>query len=104
MTIQVITTLASREDALTLARTLVENRAAACVQIVGPVTSVYRWEGGVEQAEEYQCWIKTPEARYDALEAAITAAHPYDVPEILAMPVTHGLAAYVNWVEESTGD
>jgi periplasmic divalent cation tolerance protein len=97
--IQVITTTASRDDAHRIAQTLVEKRLAGCVQIVGPITSVYRWEGRIEQAEEWQCIIKSRQDLFDALADAIWAGHPYDVPEILAVPVIAGSKDYLAWLE-----
>lgn len=105
--IQVVTTTARREDADRIAEALVESRLAACVQVLGPITSVYRWKGNVEKAEEWQCWVKTRRELYGAVEQAILGLHPYEVPEILAMPVLAGSAGYVNWLlaeTQSPGD
>ncbi len=77
---------------------LVDRRLAACVQVVGPVESRYRWEGRVETATEWLCVAKTTAERYDELEAAIGELHSYDVPEILAVPVVRGSAAYLRWL------
>lgn len=98
--IQVMTTTASRDDARKIARALVEERLAACVQIIGPLTSVYRWQGAVEEAEEYLCLAKTRPDAYPRVEAAIRAAHPYEVPEILAVPVVAGSRAYLDWLAD----
>lgn len=100
--IQVMTTVGSTEEARRLARALVERRLAACVQIVGPIFSTYRWEGAVEDAEEWLCFVKTRRDRYDEVEGAIRELHSYDTPEILAVPVVAGSAAYVRWLAEST--
>ncbi len=97
--IQVITTLANREEAQRLAHALVERRLAACVQVLGPVTSTYRWQGQVETAEEFICFIKTQFSHYAPLEAAIRELHPYDVPEILALPIVAGHQAYLDWLQ-----
>ena len=102
-TIQVMTTTGTKNDARMVARTLVEKRLAACVQIIGPVTSIYRWEGAIEEAEEYLCLIKTPARLYQQVEAAIRDVHPYDVPEILAVPVAIGSDAYLAWLRHETG-
>ena len=91
--IQVVTTTERREDAERIARELVESRLAACVQIVGPITSTYRWQGKIEMAEEWQCWTKSRRDLYDAIEQAIRRLHPYEVPEILAVPVLAGSAS-----------
>jgi periplasmic divalent cation tolerance protein len=82
----------------TLAHDLVSGGYAACVSVMGPMVSTYRWEGTVDVARERQVVIKTTVDRVPAVEAAITAAHPYDVPEFLVVPVTGGGAAYLAWV------
>ncbi|GAA3651366.1 divalent-cation tolerance protein CutA [Streptomyces chitinivorans] len=94
----VLTTTDSKEKAEALARGAVEARVAACAQISGPVTSVYRWEGEVRAEPEWQVLLKTAAARYDALEAHLRAAHDYDTPEIIATPVVRGGADYLAWV------
>lgn len=98
--IQVITTTAERVDAQKIARALVEQRLAACVQIVGPVESTYHWQGNIETAQEFQCWIKTKLHLYEAVEQTIYKLHPYRVPEILAIPVLAGSEAYLRWLGE----
>jgi len=100
--IQVVTTTASVEEAHRIASALVEGRLAACVQIVGPIESVYRWQGKVETAAEWQCWIKTRRVHYVAIEAAIRGLHSYEVPEILAVPIVAGSEAYLKWLSEET--
>ena len=100
--IQVITTTVSADDARRIAGALVERRLAACVQIVGPIESIYRWEGKIESAAEFQCWIKTREELYARVEQAIRELHTYDVPEILAVPVMQGSAAYLDWLARET--
>lgn len=102
--IQVITTTAARLDAEALARALVERRLAACAQVIGPIRSLYRWEGEVESAEEWLCQIKTTRARFRELEEAIRELHTYDLPEIIATPVVAGSEAYLAWVREEVGD
>ena len=97
--IQVVTTVEHRADAERIARTLVEQRLAACVQVVGPVSSTYRWQGNIETAQEWQCWAKTRRDRYDEIERAIRKLHPYQVPEILALPVLAGGADYLAWLD-----
>ncbi len=94
----VLTTVPDSFDAWSLARTLVNDDHAACVSVLSPQISAYRWEGAIETAHERQLLIKTTESRTQALEAAITAAHPYDVPEFLVLPVTGGSEAYLAWV------
>jgi periplasmic divalent cation tolerance protein len=97
--IAVITNLPDSEAAFNLARSLVQRRLAACVNVLSPATSFYRWEGREEQAHEVPVLIKTTAACYRAVEAAICELHPYELPEILALPVTAGLEAYMGWVE-----
>jgi periplasmic divalent cation tolerance protein len=97
----VLTTLPDRAGADALAARLVEEHLAACVNILAPCESVFRWQGAVETASEIPLLIKTTHARYPALEAAVQAMHPYEVPELIALPVTHGLAAYLDWAAAS---
>lgn len=98
----VITNLPDRESAGRLAHLLIEKRLAACINILSPCRSVYRWEGKTEDAEEFPVLIKTTRARYPELEAAIRTAHPYELPEIIAVPLAGGLPAYLEWVEAET--
>jgi periplasmic divalent cation tolerance protein len=98
----VLTTTGTAAGAEDLARGAVEARLAACAQISGPVTSVYRWRGAVETAAEWQVLFKTTTHRYEALEAHLRAAHDYDVPEIIATPVVRGSADYLRWLETET--
>lgn len=88
--------------ARTLARELVEGRLAACVNLLPPVTSLYRWEGRIEEASEVPLLIKTTRDCYPALERAIRARHPYEVPEILALPAAGGFDGYLRWVVTET--
>ncbi|MDR2014839.1 MAG: divalent-cation tolerance protein CutA [Azoarcus sp.] len=97
----VITTLPDQASANALAARLVEEHLAACVNILAPCGSVYRWQGVVETVSEIPLLIKTSRAGYPALEAAVRALHPYEIPELIALPVTHGLAAYLDWVAAS---
>ena len=99
----VFTTWPDLETARAAARTLVEERLAACGNIVPGVESVYRWEGKVETGAEVLVVFKTTIGRYPALEARVRALHPYAVPEVLALRVVDGLPAYLRWVEESCG-
>jgi periplasmic divalent cation tolerance protein len=85
-----------------LARTLIDERLAACVGILPGITSVFRWEGQTKTATENQLVIKTTAGRVDALISRLKALHPYDVPEILALPVAAGLPAYLQWVVAET--
>jgi periplasmic divalent cation tolerance protein len=98
----VLTNLPDRESADRLARGVVEARVAACVNVLSPARSVYRWKGAVETAEEYPVLIKSTADRYPELEKTIRALHPYELPEILAVSVEAGLPAYLAWVEAET--
>ncbi|MEV0317686.1 divalent-cation tolerance protein CutA [Streptomyces sp. NPDC050658] len=102
--VTVLTTTDTARKAEDLAAGAVAARVAACAQIAGPVVSVYRWEGAVETAQEWQILFKTAAARYDALEAWLTGAHDYDTPEIIATPVVRGSAAYLEWVRSETAE
>jgi periplasmic divalent cation tolerance protein len=97
--IQVVTTTERQEDAERIARALVEARLAACVQIVGPINSTYRWKGAIETAEEWQCAAKSRQNLFAEVDEAIRTIHPYDVPEILAVPIAAGTSAYLEWLE-----
>ncbi len=97
----VMTTCSNREDAGTLASLLVDRRLAACVQ-VSDITSYYRWKGSVNNEGEALLLIKTRVDRYPAVESCIRENHDYDVPEILQIPVTAGLAPYLAWIDEET--
>jgi len=101
-TLLVITHLPDQASAQRMARTLVERRMAACVNILAPCSSIYRWQGEVETADEIPLLIKTTRERYAALEAAIREQHSYAVPEIIGVPISAGLPAYLRWVIEST--
>ena len=85
-----------------IALAVVEAGLAACVNLLPRVQSVYRWQGAIESANEVPLLIKTTAARYDALEAAIRDLHPYDVPEIIALPIAQGLPAYLDWLAAET--
>lgn len=100
--LQVFTTAHVRELAERIAEELVRRRLAACVQIVGPVHSVYRWEGKLDSSQEWLCLIKTRQARYAEVEAAIRELHTYEVPEIIATPITAGSASYLDWLNSET--
>lgn len=97
----VMTNLPDAASAQALANALVQARLAACVNLLPGVHSTYRWQGKIEQAHEVTLSIKTSEARYHQVEQAILAAHPYDLPEVIALPLT-GHAAYLQWVRQET--
>ena len=99
----VLTTLGADADAAALARTLVDERLAACVNVLPPMTSVYRWKGSVEQEREQQLVIKTSADRVAPLEARLRALHPYELPEFLVISAGGGSAAYLAWMAESVG-
>ena len=98
----VLTNLPDRASAQALAATLVTGRLAACVNLLAPCRSIYRWQGGIESAQEVPMLIKTTAERYPALEAAIRGHHPYELPEIIAVPIDHGLPEYLAWVTAET--
>jgi periplasmic divalent cation tolerance protein len=98
----VLTNLPDRAAAEKLADALIERRVAACINILGPCRSVYRWQGAVQHDEEHPVLIKSTQAAYPALEAQIRALHPYELPEIVAVPIEHGLPAYLDWVAAQT--
>ncbi|MFC4003125.1 divalent-cation tolerance protein CutA [Prauserella oleivorans] len=98
----VVTTTDSEEAARGLAAAAVEARLGACAQIVGPITSVYRWEGAVETEREWRVEVKTAADRADALVALLTEKHTYDVPEVVVTPVTGGNDDYLSWLVAET--
>ncbi len=102
--VQVLTTVGSAEEAERLAALLLERRLAACVQTVGPIESRYRWQGQLESEREWQCLAKTEARLYEQVEEAIRAAHSYEEPEILAIPVLAGSSGYLAWVSENLLD
>jgi periplasmic divalent cation tolerance protein len=100
--IQISTTTETKEQAQTIAQHLVEAKLAACVQITGPTTSIYRWKGKVENAQEWLCLIKTRDDLFKKVEAAIKKMHPYETPEIIAIPIVKGSKEYLNWLDDET--
>ena len=101
-TLLVLTNLPDRASAERLANLVVGNNLAACVNILAPCRSVYRWKGAVQHDEEHPMLIKTTTERYGALEQALRAGHPYELPEIIAVPIDRGLPAYLDWVAAET--
>jgi periplasmic divalent cation tolerance protein len=97
----VMTTLEQAADGERLAHLLVERELAACVQILPRMTSVYRWQGAVEQAAEHLLLIKTTRAAFPRLEAAVRENHPYETPEVIAIPIAAGSAPYLAWLFDS---
>ena len=100
--IAILTNLPDSDSAFNLARELVHLRLVACANVLAPATSFYRWEGKQEQAAEYPVLLKTTEARYPEVEAAIRRLHPYSVPEIIAWPIARGSPEYLAWVEQES--
>lgn len=100
--ILVITNLPDRESARNLAEKLVDERLAACVNLLAPCESVYRWQGRIENAQEVPLLIKTLKAHYGKVEKTIRQCHPYELPEIIAVPITAGLPAYLDWLGAET--
>jgi len=98
----VLVTAGNRDEGLRIGRALVEERLAACVNVVGPMCSIYRWEGAVEEADEHLLVVKARARDLDALGARVRALHSYDVPEVLALPVTAGSEDYLAWLDRVT--
>jgi periplasmic divalent cation tolerance protein len=98
----VLVTAGAADEAARIGRSMVEERLAACANVVGPIRSIYRWQGAVEEAEEHLLLLKARAADVPALEARVRALHSYEVPEVLALPVRGGSAAYLAWLAEST--
>jgi periplasmic divalent cation tolerance protein len=101
-TLLVLTNCPDEETANSIALAVVEAQLAACVNILPRVQSIYRWQGVVESATEIPLFIKSTAANYPALEKLIAGLHPYETPEIIALPITQGLPAYLNWVAAET--
>jgi periplasmic divalent cation tolerance protein len=99
--LQVLTTIDSEEAAERISAALVERRLAACVQVAGPISSTYRWQGKIERAREWMCVAKTTAERYPEVEEAIRELHSYDEPEIVATPIVAGSVGYLDWIGES---
>jgi len=99
----VTTATSSEEEAQRIAAALVERRLAACVQVLGPIESHYRWRDKAEQAREWLCLAKTEASRYPELEATIGELHSYEEPELVATPIVAGSRGYLDWIGESLG-
>lgn len=100
--VQITTTTETRDAARAIADHLVENHLAACVQVVGPITSTYRWQGSVERTDEFMCFIKTRRALAAEVETAIVSLHSYENPEIVVTPIEGGSSDYLTWVASET--
>jgi periplasmic divalent cation tolerance protein len=96
----ILTTVPDAEVAERIARSLVEARLAACVNVLPPVRSIYRWRGQIETAEERLLLIKARTEDYAAVERHIRGLHPYEVPEVIALSITQGLPAYLTWIDD----
>jgi periplasmic divalent cation tolerance protein len=101
--IQVLTTVENKADAEKIARNLVEKKLAACVQIIGPLTSYFQWQGKLDTAGEYLCLVKSRNDLFAKLEMAINGLHPYEVPEIIAVPIMKGSKDYLDWLAAELG-
>ncbi len=100
--IVVLVTCGSEEEALKIANALVEDRLAACVNLVAPIRSVYRWEGKIWDEKEWLLIIKTQKHRFEELEKKVKSLHSYSVPEIISLSITEGSSAYLSWIRENT--
>lgn len=100
--IQVSTAIDSEEGAQKIAEALVSARLAACVHVAGPIKSTYWWQGQMERAQEWVCTAKTRQALYEEVEQAIRAVHPYEEPEIVAIPILTGSRSYLDWIAAET--
>lgn len=100
--IAILVTCGSEEEALTIAHSLVEKRLAACVNLVSPVHSLYRWEGKILNETEWMLIIKTQKKRFKKLEKEVRSLHSYTVPEIIALPIIEGSTPYLKWLKEMT--
>lgn len=100
--IQVITTVSKKSDAEKISKALMDKRLAACVQIGGPIKSIYRWKGKIERALEWVCIIKTRKNFYKKVEKEIKESHPYEIPEIIAVSIAEGSKDYLKWLSDET--
>lgn len=98
--IQVSTTVAKRNDAERIANILSKQKLSACTQIIGPTTSIYRWKRKIEKSKEWLCIVKTERSQYKAIEKTIKSIHPYELPEIIAVPIIKGSREYLKWVQK----
>ena len=98
--IQILTTTEKREDAQKIAQILVQKRLAGCVQVIGSISSTYWWKNRIETAEEWLCLIKSEKGLYEELEKTIKEIHPYETPEITAVPIVAGSKEYLGWLDQ----
>ena len=99
---QTITAIDTKEQAIKIAKTLVEEKLASCVQIIGPITSIYKWKGKIEEENEFLLLIKTTSSCYKQLEKRIKEIHPYELPEIMAIEAVDFLEEFGKWIIENT--
>ncbi len=99
----IISTASSKDEAQEIAQALVDRKLVACVNLVGPIESVYRWKGQVESAQEFLLLMKTQADRFECVRDAIRQMHSYEVPEIIQVPIENGLPAYLTWISENVG-
>jgi periplasmic divalent cation tolerance protein len=102
--LQITTTTGSRHDAEQIAAELVSRRLAGCVQVSGPITSTYRWQGKSETSEEWMCTIKTSREQLDAIRTVIAEIHRYEIPELIATPIVGGSEKYLAWLKDQLAD
>ncbi|MCX5723077.1 MAG: divalent-cation tolerance protein CutA [Nitrospirae bacterium] len=98
----ILVTAANQEEAIKIARAMVETKLAACANILPAIQSVYRWKGKIVKEREVFILLKSTKSRYPALEQAIKAMHSYEIPEIIALPITSGLPQYLGWIHDET--
>ena len=97
----ILSTASSKEEAQEIARALVERRLVACVNIVGPIDSIYRWKGEVESSQEYLLMMKSDDDHFERVRDAVKTLHSYEVPEVVQVPIENGLPAYLEWISDS---
>jgi periplasmic divalent cation tolerance protein len=100
--IVILVACGSEEEALKIAKALVEGHLAACINLISPVRSIYRWEGRIWDEKEWLLVIKTQRQRFEELEKKVRSLHSYSVPEIISLPIMEGSSSYLNWLEEMT--
>jgi periplasmic divalent cation tolerance protein len=99
----ILSTVSTKDEGQHIARALLERRLVACVNIVGPIESIYRWKGEVENSQEFLMMIKTESEKFEAVKEAIRSLHSYEVPEIVQIPIENGLPSYLTWISEAVG-
>lgn len=100
--IQILMTTPKKQEAEKIANSLLEKKLAACIQIIGPIISIYKWKGKKEKTKEWICFIKSPQKNYPKIEKLIKQKHPYKTPEIISMPIIKGNKNYLNWIDTET--